>query len=474
MCQTIFTIPAKFLGIDVFGFGWLLGAWALVTLSMLAWLVSRHGFGPQTRSHLPGLALAGAAIVFLLPRLSQAEGLPIRGYGVMLLLALVASIGLAAWRAERLGLDPDMILSLAFWAVTSGIIGARVFYIIEYWQQFLRPTLAETLASMINVSQGGLVVYGSLLAGGAALTAFVLRYRVPGLALSDLAAPSVVLGIAIGRLGCFLNGCCYGGASDLPWSVSFPWGSPPHSVQVERGQLPIQGILFAGKGSDPPIIATVEPASQAARAGLAAGQRVTQINGLRIDSVEDAELLLIDLGKFFWHLSGDRLYLASRLKSARMDPDDLGNEISIRVAGDPKPKAWVLTGPATGSRPVHPTQLYSFVDSLLLCVFLLAYYPFRTRDGEVTALTMTLHPISRFLIEIIRVDEQPVFGTPWSISQNISLLILAAAVCLWIYIWRQPAASPGPLPRSPSPSRPPAACEPLKRSRTRVSSASPH
>ena len=115
----------------------------------------------------------------------------------------------------------------------------------------------------------------------------------------------------------------------------------------------------------------------------------------------------------------------------------------IRVAGDPKPKTWVLAGPATGSRPVHPTQLYSFIDSLLLCLFLLAYYPFRTRDGEVTALTMTLHPISRFLIEIIRVDEQPVFGTPWSISQNISLLILAGAVCLWIYVCVSRAASPG-------------------------------
>ncbi len=451
MCQTIFTIPAKFLGIDVFGFGWLLAVWAVVAVAMLAWLVKQHGFGPQTRSHFPGLALAGAAIAFLLPRLSQVDGLPIRGYGVMLLLALVASIGLAAWRAERLGLDPDMILSLAFWLVSSGIVGARVFYIIEYWRQFQRPTLFETLASMVNVSQGGLVVYGSLLAGGAALVAFVWRYRVPGLALSDLAAPSVVLGIAIGRIGCFFNGCCYGGASDLPWSISFPWGSPPHGAQVERGQLPIQGILFTGKGSDPPVIAAVEPDSDAARAGLAAGERVTQINGLRIDTVEDAELLLIDLGKYFWHLSGDRLYLLSRLKMARMEPDELGSELSVRVAGDPKPKTWVLAGPATGSRPVHPTQLYSFIDSLLLCLFLLAYYPFRTRDGEVTALTMTLHPISRFLIEIIRVDEQPVFGTPWSISQNISLLILVGAVCVWIYVWRQPRGVAWPAAPLPEP-----------------------
>jgi phosphatidylglycerol:prolipoprotein diacylglycerol transferase len=451
MCQTVFTIPAKFLGIDVFGFGWLLGAWAAIGVVMLAWLVHRHGFGAETRSHLPGLALAGAAIAFLLPRLSQVDGLPIRGYGVMLLLALVASIGLAAWRAERLGLDPDMILSLAFWLVSSGIIGARVFYIIEYWPQFQKPTLYETVATMANVSQGGLVVYGSLLAGGAALVAFVWRYKLPGLALSDLAAPSVVLGIAIGRIGCFLNGCCYGGTSELPWSVSFPWGSPPHGAQVERGQLPIQGLLFAGKPTDAAIIAHVEPDSQAARAGLAAGQRITEINGLEINSVDHAELLLIDLSKYFWHLSGDRPYLATRLNDARMDPEQLGSGLSIRVAGDPTAKSWILAGPATGSRPVHPTQLYSFIDSLLLCLFLLAYYPYRTRDGEVTALTMTLHPISRFLIEIIRVDEQPVFSTPWSISQNISVLILAAAVCLWIYVWRQPRGVAWPAALKPEP-----------------------
>jgi len=452
MCQTIFTIPAKILGIDVFGFGWLLATWAVIAVAMLAWLIKRHGFGAETRSHLPGLALAGAAIAFLLPRLSQADGLPIRGYGVMLLLALVASIGLAAWRAERLGLDPDMILSLAFWVVSSGSIGARAFYVIEYWKQFQKPTLYETLASMANVSQGGLVVYGSLLAGGAALAAFVYRYKVPGLALSDLAAPSVVLGIAIGRIGCFLNGCCYGGTSELPWSVSFPWGSPPHNAQVERGQLPIQGLSFAGKPLDPAVIARVEPDSQAAQAGLTAGQRITAINGLQIKTVDDAELLLIDLSKYFWHLSGDRYHLAMRLKEARMDPEQLGTALSIRVAGDPAPKTWVLAGPATGSRPVHPTQLYSFIDSLLLCGFLLAYYPYRTRDGEVTALTMTLHPISRFLIEIIRVDEQPVFSTPWSISQNISVLILAAAVCLWIYIWRQPRGVAWPAAQNPSPS----------------------
>ncbi len=137
------------------------------------------------------------------------------------------------------------------------------------------------------------------------------------------------------------------------------------------------------------------------------------INGRPTETVENTQLMLLEL-------SGE------------------GRRISIRVAGDPQVKSWTLSAPLPRSRPVHPTQLYSFVDSLLLCLFLLAYYPFRTRDGEVMALTLTLHPISRFMLEIIRIDESAVFSTPWSISQNISLVLLASAVVLWIYLLRQP------------------------------------
>ena len=343
MCQTIFTIPAKILGIDVFGVGWLLAVWAVVSVAMLAWLFKRHGFGPETRSHLPGLALAGAAIAFLLPRLSLADGLPIRGYGVMLLLALVLSIGLAAWRAERLGLDPDMILSLAFWLVTSGILGARVFYIIEYYEdRFHKPTLLGTLSAMLDVSQGGLVVYGSLLAGGAALIGFVYRYRVPGLALSDLVAPSVVLGVAVGRLGCFMNGCCYGGPSDLPWAVSFPWASPAHAAEIERGELPIRWPVVPRGPQATPVIARVDADSTAAHAGLAAGQELTSINGLPIDSVEEPRRWST------WQISGTA---ATSIRSA--SGRSTGGQ--SRVAGDPRPKLWMLSGDQS-RQPADPSD----------------------------------------------------------------------------------------------------------------------
>jgi phosphatidylglycerol:prolipoprotein diacylglycerol transferase len=108
------------------------------------------------------------------------------------------------------------------------------------------------------------------------------------------------------------------------------------------------------------------------------------------------------------------------------------------------------------SLAVHPTQLYSTINALVLLALLLAYEPFRRRDGELTALLFTLYPVTRFLLEQIRVDEPPLSTTGLSISQNISLLVLAAVACGWVWLLRQPAKLtwPGPLVPPPPQERP--------------------
>ncbi len=108
----------------------------------------------------------------------------------------------------------------------------------------------------------------------------------------------------------------------------------------------------------------------------------------------------------------------------------------MTVAGDPQPKRWKLASPLPRSRPVHPTQLYSTLDGLILAIFLWAWYPFRRRDGEVTAWMITLYPISRFLMESIRTDE-PKNLLGMTISQNISLALLVLGIALWCYLLRQ-------------------------------------
>jgi CDGSH-type Zn-finger protein len=102
------------------------------------------------------------------------------------------------------------------------------------------------------------------------------------------------------------------------------------------------------------------------------------------------------------------------------------------------------------SLPVHPAQLYAAVDAAILAVLacLASATPLARRDGQVFALVLTLHPISRLLLEAIRVDEPPALGTPLSISQLVSLVLLAAAAALWWWTFQQPPRGPGgPGPR---------------------------
>ncbi len=335
MLSELFRIPYDWAGVPIFGFGLLLLVWAVVGGGMLVLLLRRHGLGAEVGGTLPMLLLSGAAILFL-PQLFP-EGLPIRGYGLMLLLGASSGVGLACHRARQVGLDQEVLLSLAFWMFISGILGARLFYVIEYWEdRFQGGNFRETILQVLNFPEGGLVVYGALLGAGVAFVVFTQKHRLPTLAMADLIAPSLAIGLAFGRLGCLLNGCCYGGPSTLPWAVTFPPGSPPYMDQIAHGEIP-----------------------------------------------------------------------ATEAMPAR-------------------------------SKPVHPTQVYSAVNAGLLAWLLWAYYPFRRREGEVAALMLSIYPISRFLLEMIRIDESAMFGTGLSISQNISLVILVCMIPLWSLLRRQP------------------------------------
>ncbi len=417
MRSTLFYIPAEIAGMPVFGYGLLLAAWGVASVVLLAWLVRRQGFNSDTRGYVPVLLVLGAVIAYLLPAISDDYGLPVRGYGVMLLLAVVSGVGMAAYRARRMGVDPELILSLAFWLFVSGIIGAHMFYLIEYWDRLVADkSLREAFLAAISIQEGGLVVYGMLLVGGLALIVFVYRHRLPGLALADLIAPSVVLGLGLGRIGCFLNGCCFGGPCDLPWAVTFPANSPPHEQQIRLGQ--VYGVMVVADAKHRPVIGSIGDREEGQALGITTGEPILQINRHDVHTLEEAQQAMADA------FAADQALELTTPRGVR--------------------RFTVVAGTHEHSRPVHPTQLYSAIDAFLLCLFLLAYYPFRQHDGEVTAWTLTLHGVTRFLLEIIRTDEGPVFGTGLSISQNISLLVLAIALGLWVYVLRRPYGSVWP------------------------------
>ncbi len=171
----------------------------------------------------------------------------------------------------------------------------------------------------------------------------------------DAVAPAIALGLALGRVGCFLNGCCYGDECALPWAVAFPPGSPPWWHQV------------------------VDPE-----------------------------------GRLTHHVPGVTQQVVNAVHAGKVPADT----------------AW--------SKPVHPTQIYSVIDGLILLGLLLAFYPLRRRDGQVMALLLVTYPVTRFLIERLRGDE-PAFFAGMTVSQNVSIGLFAVGVAFWAFLQTRPA-----------------------------------
>ena len=254
-------------------------------------------------------------------------GVKIFGYGLMLFFAFLGSMNIAARRARREGLDPEIVYDLALWVFIGGIVGARGFYVAQYW-----GTRIHSFAEIFEIWKGGIVLYGSIFGGALTFFGYRALRPFPLRPMLDVIAPAIAFGIAIGRLGCFLNGCCWGDTCDLPWAVSFPQDSPPWNAELARGLIP---------------------------------------------------------------------------------PD------------------------AVRSLRLHPTQLYSTVDGLVILMLLNAYFPLRRRDGEVMGLLMLTYPVTRFLVEHLRNDEG-VFSAGMTISQIISIGLFAGALAYWAWLLSLP------------------------------------
>lgn len=434
MRQVLFYIPAELAGLPVFGAGWLLILWlAGWTIYTVVLACLRRDWQRELLGHLLLIAL-GAGVCFLLNGMlettpaGQPLGLPIRGYGVMLLLATVAGVGLSVYAASREGIEADVILSLAFWMFLAGLAGARLFFVIQYWQTFQRPTALATLLETVKFTEGGLVVYGSVIGGLPAAVIYLRRQGLPVLKVGDLIAPGMLLGLALGRLGCLLNGCCWGGECENPYlALHFPPASPPYLDQLERGQLlglslvaePVKanatgkprdaGSRQAPAARGPWLVAAVEPDSPAARRGVQPGQRVLRLSIRPADEWREA--------------------LRSNNTTVPL--------VSLETDHGPS-LGWNWSELPERSGGVHPTQLYSSLNAALLAWFLWCFYPFRRRDGEVFALMLSLYPIARILLEWIRIDESGIWGTSLTISQWVSLGLLALAAALWLILLGRP------------------------------------
>lgn len=395
MLSELYRIPVEVGGVPILGAGVLLALWVLGFGALMAWHVMKRGVDGEFWAFMQPLVV-GAVVLFFAPRFAP-QGVPIRGYGVMLLAAISVGLAMAVHRARRHGVAPDTIFALAFWLFVAGIVGARAFFVIEYWEdRYTGRPLGETIIDVLQFTEGGLVVYGSLIGGFLAFVWFARRHQLPLLGLADILAPCVLAGMAIGRIGCLLNGCCYGGQCDLPWAVTFPVDSPPFMDQLVHGEL--HGVRLVENDG----VQLVEGDT---------AKKITSINGEPVASLEDIAQVL------------GEAYAGSK-------------PVELKLADGS-----VVERPAaarTRSLPIHPTQLYSTIDAGLTAWLLWAWFPHRRRDGEVALLMFTIYPVTRFLTEAIRTDEPAIFGTGLSISQNVSLIVLVLAAIGWVWLLRTP------------------------------------
>lgn len=144
-------------------------------------------------------------------------------------IAFIAGLWTASRRAVRQGIPAEKILDIGPWLIVGTIIGARVLHVATYWnEEFAGHPFWEVFA----VWKGGLVYYGGLIGASLAAILYARVKRIPLWKLADVLAPSIALGYVFGRIGCLLNGCCYGSECDLPWAVHYPFGHEtyPHGV----------------------------------------------------------------------------------------------------------------------------------------------------------------------------------------------------------------------------------------------------
>lgn len=356
----------------------------------------------------------------------------------MVLLGVLSGLGLLSILTRRQRLPEDFAMSLMLYLFIPGLFGGRAWYVIQKWGDFatfdLQGNVAwnVTLPRIVKFTEGGLVVYGALIGSMLGCLFYISLRKLPKLATLDMIVPALMVGMFFGRIGCFMNGCCYGGlCDDNPLGVTFPAGSPPYMRHVDEGLMfhnPLLDKLGLTadvaprlKGQWPLTVTAVEPGSVAEQAGVMPRQALL-INQKHIDG---AWIEYIHRGRF----SEDMFWLRSA------ETRELIGTITV---GDMPPR----------SLNIYPAQLLSSITGGIICIILLGFYRIRKRDGQVVALFFTLYGSVRFLLELVRTDEPGQLNTGLTISQIGSIIAVVIAALLWWYTWRGKRELAYPLPQA--------------------------
>lgn len=159
---------------------------------------------------------------------------PIHWYGILVATGFLLGLWTASRRGMRDGIPPERIADLGPWLIVGALVGARALFVISYWQE---EFAGRPWTDVFMIRRGGLVFYGGLMGATLATLLYVWLKKLALWKIADALGPSIALGYVPGRLGCLMNGCCYGRPTHLPWAIHFPAEHASGGVGVHPTQI---------------------------------------------------------------------------------------------------------------------------------------------------------------------------------------------------------------------------------------------
>lgn len=336
----------------------------------------------------------------------------VKSYGLMMVIGFMAAVTVIRLLSRRFTDDPQHITNAALYSLIAGVVGARVFFVIHYFEQFRDDPLG-----VFAIWRGGLELLGGVLLAIAVILLYIRHHRLPLRHYLDVLAIGLMMALVFGRVGCFLNGCCYGKPTDLPWAIRFPYGS----------------FAFRSQVAPDPERDRAEP-------------------HLRLPE------------EYFGYQDEDGVYTPDLKPWDRLTAEQ---QKEVREG-------------QYRCLPVHPTQFYTSAAAGVCCLILYGVWRrsqkaeeagtqrFLTKPGSVFSLMFILYGVMRFTMELLRDDNPYEIGT-LTVSQLIGIALMTLGAGLLVFYTR---ATPETLSNaepdvkaSPPPPRP--AKEPASAQRNR-------